>query len=719
MKAWLIKQLGKLGIASESAEEESDEEPSKVLLVDDTPTNLQVLTQTLQGLGHKLLAANNGKNALAVARRTRPDLVLLDVMMPEMDGFETCRQMREDPALEGMAIIFCSALDDVASKVKGFELGAVDFITKPYQAEEVIARVNTHLAIQQLAQSLRQKNLRLSQELAVARESQDEASRRLRSSLLGQSAGMKLVRTAIEEHGGSDEPVLLYGPLFSGDEAVARALHAASKRAGRPFIHVEGSQFLSSRHSAVQAGGAGSSQDPLVKIDLAEGGTLYVDQAQYLPASAQERLWDLVDPQAAPKPDGTARKDVRLVLYSGVDEKPLPDAFHSFLRQALLQRSIKLPSLAERREDILPIARALLERHARRLGKVVEGFDPETERGLVSHSWPGNLRELEDVVARSLLSSRSTLVRVEPGLLEGGVSIGSYRLTDKLGAGGMGEVWRAKHALLARPAAVKLIKNPDGGPLREEVVERFRREAAATARLCSPHTVTLYDFGVSDTGAFYYVMELMNGMVLDTMVERFGPLPPSRVAHYLIGACRSLAEAHALGMVHRDIKPANLFAARLGAELDCLKVLDFGMVGQKSDPDETRLTVQGAIYGTPEFMAPELALDSHALDARADMYSLGVTAWVLLTGKRLFTGDSIQVLMRHINEPPPPLADLCDAPEKLSELVLRCLEKQPVDRPSAVDMWRELEASDVASGWTTTAARAWWAEHAPAVLESP
>ena len=718
MKAWLIKQLGKLGMTAEpETPEEASDEPLKVLLVDDTPTNLQVLTQTLQGLGHKLLAANSGKNALAIARRTKPELVLLDVMMPEMDGFETCRQMKADPELEGMAVIFCSALDDVASKVRGFELGAVDFVTKPFQAEEVIARVNTHLAVQQLAKSLRDKNQRLSRELAVAREMQDEAIRRLKTSLLGQSAGIKLVRSAIDEHAKSSDPVLLYGALACGDEAVARAIHGASKRAGRAFIHLEGTLFLSSRHSALQNSGGGDELES--KLDLAEGGTLYVDQAQHLPPSVQDRLDELVElTEGAKASDERPKRDVRLVLSSNLDDKQLPDGFHLRLRQRLLQRSIKLPSLVERRDDILPIARSLLERHAQRLAKTVEGFEPESERGLVAHSWAGNLRELEDVVVRSVVSSRGTLVRVEPGLLEGGLSIGSYRLMDKLGVGGMGEVWRAKHALLARPAAVKLIKNVDGGSLREEIIERFRREATATARLCSPHTVTLYDFGLSETGAFYYVMELLNGMPLDTMVERFGPLPPSRVAHYLIAACRSLAEAHAAGLVHRDIKPANLFAARLGVDLDVLKVLDFGMVGQTSDPDETRLTVQGAIYGTADFMAPELALDSHNIDARSDMYSLGVTAYMLLTGERLFTGDSmLQVLMRHISEPPPPLSQhRRDLPEKLSEIVMRCLAKQAADRPTAVDVWRELEISGIASDWNTTTARAWWATNAPSVL---
>jgi serine/threonine-protein kinase len=386
----------------------------------------------------------------------------------------------------------------------------------------------------------------------------------------------------------------------------------------------------------------------------------------------------------------------------------------------LLQRSIKLPALKERRDDVPVIARALLERHAQRLGRVLEGFEPEAERGLLAHSWPGNLRELEDVVVRSILSSRGTRVRIESSLLEGGISIGSYRLLDKLGAGGMGEVWRAKHALLARPAAVKLIKNPEGGLPREEVIERFRREATNTARLGSPHTVTLYDFGVSDAGAFYYVMELLNGLSLETMVAEHGALPASRVAHFLIGACRSLAEAHSAGLVHRDIKPANLFAARLGVELDFLKVLDFGMVGQKNDPEDTRLTVQGAIYGTPDFMAPELALDSHTLDPRSDMYSLGVTAYVLLTGERLFTGDSmVQILMRHINEAPPPISSRLHVPQQLEGLVMRCLEKKPADRPTAVDVWRELEGSGLASAWNATAARAWWAKHQPSVFDDP
>ena len=189
--------------------------------------------------------------------------------------------------------------------------------------------------------------------------------------------------------------------------------------------------------------------------------------------------------------------------------------------------------------------------------------------------------------------------------LEEGVSLGSYRLTEQLGSGGMGEVWLGRHRLLTRPAAIKLMHTKQGeGPGHEELEQRFRREAEVTSSLRSPHTVQLYDFGVSDGGAFYYVMEYLEGMDLGQMVDRFGPMRPDRAILFLRQACRSLAEAHDHGLVHRDIKPANLFAARLGEEFDFLKVLDFGMV--KAEPTDKRDIADrsGKRDGNPCFHRP-------------------------------------------------------------------------------------------------------------------
>ncbi|HEX3134566.1 MAG TPA: response regulator [Planctomycetota bacterium] len=181
MTNWLVKQLGRVGLAGAQAESLATSLPVDdniaILLVDDTPANLQVLMETLKPLGHKLLAAKDGPTALTVARRNRPALILLDVMMPGMDGFEVCRQLKCDPDLMQSAVIFCSALDDTAAKVKGLHLGAVDFVTKPFEPEKVIARISTHLAMQQLARSLSQRNQALARELAVARADKEEALR--------------------------------------------------------------------------------------------------------------------------------------------------------------------------------------------------------------------------------------------------------------------------------------------------------------------------------------------------------------------------------------------------------------------------------------------------------------------------------------------------------------------------------------------------------------
>ena len=211
------------------------------------------------------------------------------------------------------------------------------------------------------------------------------------------------------------------------------------------------------------------------------------------------------------------------------------------------------------------------------------------------------------MLERAVLVSRSTRLEIDEELLDERLAVGSYRLVSRLGSGGMGEVWLGRHRLLARPAAVKLIRHdPRPGSGRDQLVRRFQREAQVTAELRSPHTVQLYDFGVNDSGSFYYVMELLDGLDLNQIVTRFGPQPAERVAMLLAQACRSLAEAHDLGLVHRDIKPANLFVACLGPEYDYLKVLDFGIVKDRPGPEAMLLTAQGMVHGTPAFMAPEI-----------------------------------------------------------------------------------------------------------------
>lgn len=305
--------------------------------------------------------------------------------------------------------------------------------------------------------------------------------------------------------------------------------------------------------------------------------------------------------------------------------------------------------------------------------------------------------------------------------------MGSYRLTTLLGRGGMGEVWHAEHRLLARPAAVKLMRpealGADAGR-RAEFHARFEREAQATALLRSPHTVELYDFGIADDGTLYYVMELLDGFDLGSLVDRFGPLPPERAVHVVVQMCHSLAEAHAQGLIHRDIKPANVFACRHGRDLDFVKVLDFGLVKSHAAGEETTLDLSRdhAVGGTPAFMAPEQALANRPLDGRADIYATGCVAYWLVTGQRVFSGSAMELVVQHARARPiPPSARVeGGVPPDLEAVILACLEKNPDDRPENADALRaQLEALHLDDGWTLMRRRAWWQMHAPETTGRP
>ncbi len=290
-------------------------------------------------------------------------------------------------------------------------------------------------------------------------------------------------------------------------------------------------------------------------------------------------------------------------------------------------------------------------------------------------------------------------------------ALGSYELLERLGAGGMGEVWSARHRMLARPAAVKLIK-AGREPISQEQRTRFEREARTTSRLGCPHTVTLYEFGITEDGTFFYAMELLRGMDLDSLVRRFGPQPPARVSYLLLQACESLAEAHQEGLVHRDIKPANLVICQLGVRYDFLKVLDFGLVSciPKRGGQDPRLTQAGAVVGTPAFMAPEQARGSQAVDHRADIYSLGCVAYWLLTSRLVFEQPTgFKMLVDHMKTPPeaPSQRTRQSIPPELEGLVMRCLQKDPNLRPqSAAALASELR--NLRANWSQRKARAWW-----------
>jgi serine/threonine-protein kinase len=301
--------------------------------------------------------------------------------------------------------------------------------------------------------------------------------------------------------------------------------------------------------------------------------------------------------------------------------------------------------------------------------------------------------------------------------------MGSYRLVERLGSGGMGEVWRAEHRLLSRPAAIKLVRldaNENPEPARNrQLQERFGREAQATASMRSPHTIELYDFGVTNNGTFYYVMELLEGFNLDALVERFGPIPAERVISLLTQMCHSLGEAHEEGLIHRDIKPSNVFVCRYGREVDFVKVLDFGMVKSQrhEDPAETQLTGAYSVVGSPASMAPEQVLGNRPVDRRSDLYSVGCVAYWLITGQPVFEGRTAMELMtQHAQAKPvaPSSRTELEVPAALDELILDCLAKDPAARPQSADALAERLASiEIPSPWTLSRAREWWDRHHP------
>jgi serine/threonine-protein kinase len=321
-------------------------------------------------------------------------------------------------------------------------------------------------------------------------------------------------------------------------------------------------------------------------------------------------------------------------------------------------------------------------------------------------------------ILMAVLSALIRLLTSEPAEETASDDLGGYRLIARIGEGGMGEVWKASHQMLARRAAIKLVRPTTGAFARQADVwiERFRREANVIAGLQSPNTIYLYDFGLSRDGRFYYVMELLDGISLEILVTTFGPQPPARVRSILLQICTSLDEAHHQGLIHRDLKPSNVMLCKVALTYDFVKVLDFGLAKCAACEDVGQLTVEGTTAGTPGYIAPEVALGELNVDARADIYALGCVAYFLLTGTLVFPDTNpMSMALKHVQARPdlPSSRTELPIPGDLEAVVMRCLEKGPQERPATVRVVADMLRACNVPAWTDEEAAEWWHRNLP------
>jgi serine/threonine-protein kinase len=294
--------------------------------------------------------------------------------------------------------------------------------------------------------------------------------------------------------------------------------------------------------------------------------------------------------------------------------------------------------------------------------------------------------------------------------------LNQYRLVKLIGSGGMGDVYLAEHQMMKRPCALKLIRPDKAADAR--ALARFTQEVQSTAKLSHPNTIEIYDYGRTDDGTFYYVMEYLPGMSLQDLIERYGPMPAERVIFLLRQACGALAEAHASGLIHRDLKPANIFSASRGGRFDVAKLLDFGLVKDVSDDEgiPQGITRENTVQGTPLYMAPEQVMARTGIDHRIDIYAMGGVAFTLLTNRPPFERDSrIAVMAAHAHDPvTPPSQWIPSIPKDLEAVILKCLAKKADDRyQDALSLEKALAACESANEWTDESAQSWWASHEP------
>ena len=421
----------------------SDPRQQSILVVDDMPANIGVLLETLSKAGYRVRVAPDGESALEQLQYSPPALVLLDVMMPGMDGFETCRRLRQLPKLEQLPVVFMTALSDIHDKVRAFAAGADDYITKPFQHEEVLARVRVHIARRELECRLAQLNReledrvasrtaelktalgevealksRLQQENRYLKQELSEASNL--GEIIGSAPALQAALRKVAAVAATDSTVLIHGETGTGKELIARALHAQSKRRDKPMIKLNCSAISaglveSELFGHLKGAFTGAIDKRMGRFELADGGTLFLDEVSELPLETQAKLLRVLQEQEF-EPVGSSRSvkvDVRVIAATNRD---LPadvrsGRFRSDLFYRLNVFPIEVPALRERAEDISLLANHFMQRMTRKLGKPLERIAPATLTQLNRYSWPGNIRDLQNTLERAaVLATGSELI---------------------------------------------------------------------------------------------------------------------------------------------------------------------------------------------------------------------------------------------------------------------------------------------------------------------
>jgi formate hydrogenlyase transcriptional activator len=420
-------------------------EQASILVVDDTPSNIGFLLETLSQAGYRVRVAQDGESALEQAQYATPCLVLLDVMMPGIDGFETCRRLRALPALAQTPVIFMTALSDAGDKVRAFTVGASDYVTKPFQQEEVLARVRTQLARRGLEIQLERANAELegrvaarTSELASALAEVEALRARLAQEnvylkqeiaetvqtgeIIGTSPALKEAMRKVALVAPTDSTVLIHGETGTGKELIARALHEGSKRRDRPMIKLNCSAISaglveSELFGHVKGAFTGASDRRVGRFELADGGTLFLDEVSELPLDTQAKLLRVLQEQEF-EPVGSSKSikvDVRVIAATNRDLEADARAgrFRSDLFYRLNVFPVDLPPLRDRPEDIPQLAETFMRRMARKLGKPLKRIEPETLAKLRAHGWPGNIRDLQNTIERAAVLTTTEVLSID------------------------------------------------------------------------------------------------------------------------------------------------------------------------------------------------------------------------------------------------------------------------------------------------------------------